>query len=124
MSEAICEEEGLGKGFLLCEGSGLKPHFSATNQLGHRMLCEHHGWMEDLRKILRVNGWMSSSGADKSSPLIAQVPNRTMRISMLTGDLCILKRVASYEHVEIPHHQRQTIVNHWSPVHRCCDEKT
>jgi hypothetical protein len=35
MSEAIGVEEGLGKNFLLCEGSGLKSHFSPTNQLRH-----------------------------------------------------------------------------------------
>ena len=31
MSEAIGEEKGLGKDFLLCEGSGLKSHFSPTD---------------------------------------------------------------------------------------------
>ena len=31
MSEAIGKEEGLGKDFLLCAGSGLKSHFSPTN---------------------------------------------------------------------------------------------
>ena len=31
MSEAIGAEEGLGKNFLLCAGSGLKSHFSPTD---------------------------------------------------------------------------------------------